>query len=110
MELIKDGDFVVIQRDNYMRSNKLNAAKNCQISLGKDLQIELVNVIGHRYGSVFKLVPHETKKKLWKVEHTDEVSDFESIFLGDSEMPSGIDNRNLVDSGAQGLKREQIEG
>ena len=112
MDLIKDGDFVVIQRDNYMRSNKLNAAKNCYVSLGKDLQIELLNVIGHRYGSTFKLVPHESKKKMWKVEHTDEVSDFESIFMADSEMPSGTDNRNLVDSnsGAQGLKREQIEG
>ena len=31
---------------------------------------------------------------------------------GDSEMPSGVDNRNLVDSNskAQGITREQIEG
>jgi hypothetical protein len=62
MDLIKDGDFVVIQRDNYMKSNKLNAAKNCLVSLGKDMQIEMTNVIGHRYGSAFKLVPHETKR------------------------------------------------
>ena len=112
MDLIKDGDFVVIQRDNYMKSNKLNASKNCNVNLGKDMQIELANVIGHRYGSAFKLVPHETKKRLWKVEHTDEVIDFESHFMGDNEMPSGVDNRNLVDSNSegQGLTREQILG
>jgi len=112
MDLIKDGDFVVIQRDNYMKSNKLNAAKNCLVSLGKDMQIEMTNVIGHRYGSAFKLVPHETKRKLWQVEHTDEVISFENLFMdGDSEMPSGVDNRNLVDSNskAQGITREQIE-
>ena len=52
-------------------------------------------------------------RKLWQVEHTDEVISFENLFMeGDSEMPSGVDNRNLVDSNskAQGITREQIEG
>ena len=110
MEVIKDGDFVVIQRDNYMRVQKLNAAKNCQISLGKD-QVELINVIGEKYGSAFKMISHEKKKKMWKVELTDEMADFESIFLEQNEQPSGKDNRNIQDlnNETQALKREQIE-
>lgn len=92
MEEIKDGEFVVIQRDNYMRTQKLVASKNCHISLGKD-QIELANVIGQPYGSAFKMVPHATKKKLWIVEKTDEILNFEEMFLGDK---SGTDNRNIL--------------
>ena len=109
MEVIKDGDVVVLQRHNYMRAQKLNAAKNCHVQLSRD-NIELVNVIGHPYGSAFKMVPHESKKKLWKVELTNEITDFETLFLGENE-PSGEDNRNIQDnnSSAQGLKRDQIE-
>ena len=109
MELIKDGDVVVLQRHNYMRAQKLNAAKNCFVQLARD-NIELLNIIGHPYGSAFKMVPHETKKKLWKVELTSEITDFETLFLGENE-PSGEDNRNITDSknSAQGLKRDQIE-
>ena len=109
MDVIKDGDVVVIQRHNYMRTQKLTASKNCQVQLGRD-SIEMKNILGHPYGSAFKMVPHDSKKKWWKVEITDEVIDFETIFLGENE-PSGEDNRNICDSNTdtQALKREQIE-
>ena len=108
MNVIQDGDYVVIQRHTYMRVQKLNSVKNCQ--LGRD-SVELKNVIGQPYGSMFKMIPHESKKKVWKVEPTDEILDFEDIFLGDDDKPSGEDNRNLLDinTEAQGLKKEQID-
>ena len=109
MEVIKDGDFVVIQRDNYMRTQKLVGNKNCLVNLSRD-SIELKNVIGHPFGSAFRMVPHESKKKLWKVELTEEILDFEEVFLSENE-PSGEDNRNLRDMNTetQSLKKEQID-
>ena len=107
-ETIKDGDFVVIQRHDYMRTQKLIGAKNCLIQLGRD-SVELKNVIGHPYGSAFQMQPHDSRKKTWKVEKISEVLDFEEHFLDENEQ-SGQDNRNLRDTNteAQGLKKEQI--
>ena len=108
-EIIKDGDFVVIQRHDYMRTQKLVGAKNCLIQLGRD-SVELKNVIGHPYGSAFQMQPHDSRKKTWKVERINEVLDFEEHFLDENEQ-SGQDNRNLRDTNteAQGLKKEQID-
>ncbi len=109
MEVIKDGDVVVIQRDKYMRVQKISvgANKNCVIHLGKE-QVEMTAIVGQRYGSIFKMVPHEKKKKMWNLEYVEETVDFETVFMSDK---SGEDNRNLLDTNkeVQGLSREDIE-
>jgi tRNA (adenine-N(1)-)-methyltransferase non-catalytic subunit len=114
-DVIRDGDIVVIQRHNYLRTHKLNAAKECQVQLGRDC-IDLSQILGQRYGSTFKMITHETKKKCWQVDLTNELIDFESLFNvtdGDDEEPNGAsrDNRNLVDANSenQTMTREQIE-
>ena len=54
------------------------------------------------------MIPHESKKKLWKVELTNEIADFETLFQNE---PSGEDNRNIQDKNkeTQALNRDQIE-
>ena len=53
--MIEDGHVVVIQRHNYLRTHKINLAKNPNVQLGK----ETVNVsaaVGENYGAAFKMV------------------------------------------------------
>ena len=98
MSLIEDGHVVVIQRHNYLRTHKVNLAKNPNVQLGKET-VDVSAAVGENYGAAFKMVldsnsaTGSAKKgggggggnRKWRLERTDEVVDFEEMFLGDEE-------------------------
>ena len=98
MTVIEDGHVVVIQRHNYLRTHKINLAKNPNVQLGKET-VDVSAAVGESYGAAFKMVLDNntpgggggSKKgggggnRKWRLERTDEVVDFEEMFLGDEE-------------------------
>ena len=95
--MIEDGHVVVIQRHNYLRTHKVNLAKNPNVQLGKET-VDVSAAVGENYGAAFKMVldsnsaTGSAKKggggggnRKWRLERTDEVVDFEEMFLGDEE-------------------------
>ena len=98
MTVIEDGHVVVIQRHNYLRTHKINLAKNPNVQLGKET-VDVSAAVGESYGAAFKMVLDSntpgggggSKKgggggnRKWRLERTDEVVDFEEMFLGDEE-------------------------
>lgn len=52
-QLIKEGDYIIVKRQNYTKIHKITKAK-CSVMLGKD-EIDLTAVIGQRYWTTYKL-------------------------------------------------------
>lgn len=105
---IKVGDYIVLQRQKYMKLHKFGSTES-SCALGKD-QLELRNIDGHPYFTTFKMVPKEAqgRKRLTTLEICTEkdMQDIKDV-LGNTE--SGIDNRNIVDDGeSQKLDSEEI--
>ena len=68
--------------------------------IGRD-SLDISPVIGHPYGSCFKMSMAENsskKKKTFQLEFTDSVEDFEEMLL--DEDNAGTDNRNIFDAAA----------
>ena len=53
-EKIKEGDYVIIQRHDFMKIHKI--AKKTTVNLGKD-EIDIAPIIGEPYWSTFKMEP-----------------------------------------------------
>ncbi len=118
MEFISDGQVIVIQRHNYMRTHRLNVAKSRNVQLGKET-VDMSAVVGSQFGDTFKMVHDggEGGKKggsrKWKLEKTDDAVNFEELFLDgeDGDGVGGRDNRDLVDqNSSQKLSKDDIEG
>ena len=101
-EIIKPGRTVVLQKFNYMRTHLLNPNKNLQ--LGRD-HLNLSGIVGHKYGTTFKMVSDHSSNKCFKLEVAEEVTNFENLFMNGE---SGEDNRDLVDKDNQKLSRDEI--
>merc|ERR1719234_2929089 len=101
-EIIKAGRTVILQKFNYMRTHLLNPKKNLQ--LGRD-HLNLSGIVGHKYGTTFKMVSDHSNNKCFKLEVA-EVTNFENLFMNGE---SGEDNRDLVDKDNQKLSREEID-
>jgi len=102
-EIIKAGRTVILQKFNYMRTHLLNPKKNLQ--LGRD-HLNLSGIVGHKYGTTFKMVSDHSNNKCFKLEVAEEVTNFENLFMNGE---SGEDNRDLVDKDNQKLSREEID-
>ncbi|KAF5290041.1 hypothetical protein FQA39_LY14822, partial [Lamprigera yunnana] len=100
---IKEGDFIIIQRQHYTKLQKLK--ENGTISLGKDV-VNLTNVIGHNYYETFRMVPKQGSKRHYTVEKATELTIANQLQIEES----GNDNRNIIDDGtSQGLTNNEIE-
>ena len=102
-ELVVPGRTVVLQKFNYMRTHLLNPNKHLQ--LGRDM-INLAGIVGHKYGTTFKMVSDPENKKSFKLEVAEEVNHLENLFMPDE---SGEDNRDLQDGENQKLSRSEID-
>lgn len=106
--LIKQGDYVIIQRQKYTKLFKFSNAEAIA-ALGKD-QVELRNIESQPYFTTFKMIPKNTRgRRIMTLEACAEVSSLkESINVTVTE--SGADNRNInADGGSQSLKHDDIE-
>lgn len=106
--LIKQGDYVIIQRQKYTKLFKFSSA-TAIAALGKD-QVELRNIESQPYFTTFKMIPKNTRgRRVMTLEACADVSSLkESINVTVTE--SGADNRNInADGGSQSLKHGDIE-
>ena len=102
-DTVVPGRTVVLQKFNYMRTHLLNPHKPLQ--LGRDL-VNLAGMLGHKFGTTFKMVSDPDNKKCFKLEVAEEVNHLESLFMPGE---SGEDNRDLQDGENQKLSRSEID-
>lgn len=101
--LIKCGDYVIVQRQDYTKLTKLK--KHGTIKLGKD-EVELDNVQNERYYETFKMVLKPNSKRVYELEVAQQIMVKNQVNL----EQSGLDNRDIIDDGlSQTLTKEQIE-
>lgn len=105
-EVIKMGDFVILQRQKYTKLHKLSA--NSAPQLGREA-INLDEIEGQKYFTTFKMVLAGSGKK--KVFDLEPCPDFRMTMTEEiSVAESGEDNRNFVDDGqSQRLTADEID-
>ena len=86
MDAIKDGHFIVIQRNNYMRVQKFNAKKPI-VKLGKESgnrprTIDFSSIEGKDYESIFKMVPDVKNDQGWRLEIIEDHAEAEELYNG----------------------------
>lgn len=107
-ENINVGDYIIIQRQKYMKLFKFNGLDSIA-ALGKE-QVELKNIVDQPYFTTFRMIPKTiNKKRLISLEPSVDANGLkESINVPITE--SGTDNRNLVsDHSAQLLSQDDLE-
>lgn len=100
--IIKVGDYIIVQRQNYTKLHKLK--KRGTISLGNFI-VELDNIVGCKYFDTFQMLLQPNSKKLYSLEKVEEVNTVSQLNI----QKSGVDNRNITDdSESQTLTTEEI--
>ncbi|KAJ2946741.1 hypothetical protein O0L34_g12801 [Tuta absoluta] len=103
-EVIKVGDYIVIQKQSYKKLHKFNKP-NSSVSLGRD-NVNLSGIEGNPYFSLFRIVPKNKRGKEFGLELTEEAVQLKDEI--DIKV-SGIDNRNIIDDGrSQKLSAAEI--
>jgi len=103
-DVIKEGDPMILQKFNYMRSHVLNSKRNVQ--LGRDV-VSMAGLVGEKYGTTFEMKANPANKKQFLLVKADQVIDFEELFLTGE---GGQDNRDLEDTeNSQKLSRQEVE-
>lgn len=100
--LIKPGDYVIVQRQNYTKLHKLK--QHGTVTLGSFV-VELDNIIGCKYFENFRMLLQPNSKKFYTVEKIEEVTTVSSLTV----PSSGIDNRGITaNTESQNLTKEEI--
>uniref|UniRef100_A0A0A9Z027 tRNA (adenine(58)-N(1))-methyltransferase non-catalytic subunit TRM6 n=2 Tax=Lygus hesperus TaxID=30085 RepID=A0A0A9Z027_LYGHE len=101
-DLIKVGDYIVIQKQKYFKLHQLNS--KCDITLGKD-KVDLKAIVGQPLWTTFKMLPRN--KREFGLEIATQVESLPEAVM--KEVSSGNDNRNITDDGkSQLLSTEDI--
>ncbi|XP_017876048.1 tRNA (adenine(58)-N(1))-methyltransferase non-catalytic subunit TRM6 [Ceratina calcarata] len=102
-DTIAVGMYVIIKKLNFKKIYKVTA--NGSLMLGKDL-VEMSAIIGKRFWSTFEMIPTKEGKRAYSLK---EVLEAESLNDLLNELPSGSDNRTIIDDGtSQKLSKEEI--
>ena len=100
---INIGDFVIVQRQDYIKLHRMSS-KDCM--LGKD-QIDMGAVIGKPVWTTYKITPKKTGKRSFYLEECSNTGSLTEQLI--KNVTSGIDNRNICDDGrSQLLSTEEI--
>lgn len=109
--LICIGDYVVIQRQKYIKLHKFGNVDSTA-ALGQET-IELKNIEGQLYSSTFRMTPKENASGKGKRIHTLELckdGNSGTSILAINRATSGQDNRHVIDNGqSQSLSAEEID-
>ncbi|XP_049949213.1 tRNA (adenine(58)-N(1))-methyltransferase non-catalytic subunit TRM6 [Schistocerca serialis cubense] len=102
--MMKIGDYVVIQRKNYSKIHKIS--NKLSVMIGNN-QLELDNIIGRPFSTTFRMVPKEKKRNVFVLEECSKAESLVEKLIKD--VASGTDNRNIVgDNSSQKLSKEEI--
>ncbi|XP_049887964.1 tRNA (adenine(58)-N(1))-methyltransferase non-catalytic subunit TRM6 [Pectinophora gossypiella] len=103
-DVIKIGEYIIIQKQNYKKLHKLNKP-NSSVTLGRD-GVNLSGIEGCPYFSVFRMIPSSKKGREYRLELTDEAVELKDEI---DIRASGMDNRNIIDDGrSQKLSAAEI--
>lgn len=102
-DVIKVGDHVIVKKLNFKRIYKV--IPNGELTLGKDV-INMRKIIGKRFWSTFEIVPLKKGKRMFCLKETPQTESWDDLL---STLPSGNDNRSIIDDGtSQKLSKEEI--
>ena len=92
MDKIEDGNFIIIQRGNYLRIQKFSSKKPT-IKLGKESGnrprlIDFSSIEGNNYESLFKMVPDEKHEHGWRLEVILDNQEVEEFYKGNTILLS----------------------
>lgn len=66
-EVVKEGDYVIIQKQNY---TKIHKVKKSVVSLGKD-EVDISSIIGEPYWTTYKMEPKLKSKRCYTLQKTE---------------------------------------
>lgn len=99
---IKPGDYIIIQRQDYMKLHKLK--QNGCVNLG-NFVIDLEGIVGCRYFDTFQMIPKIGAKKSYLLEKVEEITRVSQL----TREKSGKDNRNITDDGeSQSMTKDDL--
>ncbi|KAF3428579.1 hypothetical protein E2986_03599 [Frieseomelitta varia] len=102
-DIITVGKYVIIKKQNFKKIYKV--ATNGILTLGRDT-VQMHEIIGKTFWTTFEMIPVKKGKRTYFLK---EVLETESLNDLLSELPSGNDNRTIVDDGtSQKLSKEEI--
>lgn len=94
-DVIKQGQYVVIQRQNFTKLHKFNDLDTA-VQLGRD-SVQLRNISEQKWFKTFKMQLKEGgRKRVYALEPCENVTDMKEIL---KSIESGADNRNIKDDG-----------
>ena len=84
MDKINDGNFIIIQRNNYLRIQKFNSKKPI-VKLGKESgnrprTIDFSSIEGKDYETIYKMVPDEQNEQGWRLEFIENCTEAEELY------------------------------
>lgn len=105
-DIIEVNSYIVIQRHGYFKLHQL--LDNSNVMLGKD-KVDLRNVVGKPFWTMFKMVPAKNKSREFILEVCSKGDSSSDEIL--KAVSYGLDNRNITDDGkSQLLSSEDIHG
>ncbi|XP_015430521.1 PREDICTED: tRNA (adenine(58)-N(1))-methyltransferase non-catalytic subunit TRM6 [Dufourea novaeangliae] len=102
-DIITIGKYVIVKKLNFKKIYKVTG--NGQLMLGKDL-VNMGEIIGKRFWTTFEMIPSKSGKRSFSLKEAPETESWNDLL---STLPSGNDNRSIVDDGSsQKLSKEEI--
>ncbi|CAK9826666.1 tRNA (adenine(58)-N(1))-methyltransferase non-catalytic subunit TRM6 [Anthophora retusa] len=102
-DVITVGKYVIVKKLNVKRIYKVTG--NGTLMLGKDL-VNMHEIIGKRFWTTFEMVSTKEGKRTFSLKEVVETESLNDLL---NELPSGCDNRSIIDDGtSQKLSKEEI--
>lgn len=102
-DVIAVGKYVIVKKLSFKKIYKVTA--NGSLMLGKDL-VNMREIIGKRFWSTFEMVPLKEGKRTFSLKEATETESWDDLL---TTLPSGNDNRSIIDDGtSQKLSKDEI--
>ena len=102
-DVITVGKYVIVKKLSFKKIYKVTA--NGSLMLGKDL-VNMREIIGKRFWSTFEMIPLKEGKRTFSLKEATETESWDDLL---TTLPSGNDNRSIIDDGtSQKLSKDEI--
>ncbi|XP_011871015.1 PREDICTED: tRNA (adenine(58)-N(1))-methyltransferase non-catalytic subunit TRM6 [Vollenhovia emeryi] len=102
-DVIAVGSHVIVKKQDFSKIYRVS--ENGVLTLGKDQRVEMREIVGKRFWSIFEMVPLPDSKGTFTLRLADQVESWDGL-KGET---SGYDNRSITDDGtSQRLSKEEI--
>ncbi|KAK6641391.1 hypothetical protein RUM44_013102 [Polyplax serrata] len=102
-EVVREGDYVIIQKQNY---TKIHKVKKSIVKLG-NIEVDISVIVGQPYWTTYKMEPKANAKRLYELKKSEQAISISDEIIKD--VTSGSDNREIFDDGSsQKLSTQEI--